>query len=201
MKIVIGIIIGLILGLAGCIVPRFWNVDLFAKIFPNKIAPSADKEALKKTVPDPVVVPKDLELRRMIAEVAKQKAALQDRERPLAEASAKIDQERKALLALKQEIEDAELRAKTSVLEIDANEMVNLKRLAKTWAQMDPADAAKLARGIDLDFAVKILAKMTEKQTAGILGALTSETEGEKLAVSMTSRLKQLKSATLVKEK
>ena len=201
MRLVIGVIIGLILGLAGCVVPRFWNVDLIARIIPNKTVPGMDAGASKKNVSDGVVVPKDIELRRMIAEVAKQKTALQERERPLAEAAAKIDQERKALLALKQEIEDAELRTKSSVLEIDANEMVNLKRLAKTWAQMDPTEAAKLARGIDLDFAVKILGKMTEKQSAGILGALTSESEGEKLAVSMTSRLKQLKSATLAKEK
>ena len=168
----------------------------FIKLKKNPASDKSDAAAKAALAPaGAVVVPKELELRRMIADANKHKAALEERERPLAPAAAKLELERKALQALKLEVEAAERRAKSSMLEIEVVEALNIKRLAKTWAQMEPLDAAKIIKNIELDFAVKVLGKMTERQCAALLGALTADPAGEKLAASLIVKLKQLKQA------
>lgn len=197
-RIMIFMLLTFVLGFAAAILPRFYDIDPMTLLRLNvKKATAAETKASKPDSPELVVVPKDRELRKMISEVNAQRQALCEREKPLAEAAAKIEQERKALHVLRQEVESAEQRVKASLLEVEANEAVNLKKLAKTWAQMDPLETAKLIKSLEPDFSVKILSRMTERQAAAVLGAMTADVGGEKLAATITNKLKQVKQGDL----
>lgn len=202
MKIVM-FVVGVIIGLLGVAVPRMSGTDLL-KSLENKAAHTeAGAEAAKpaedsdvKKAPnskDPSVHPKEVELRSMIADVTKQRASLEEREKPLAMREAQLEERRKALDAMKQSIDEGETHLKKQIVEVDASEIKNLKKLGKMWSQMEPTDVVRLAAGVDKDVAVKVLATMTERQSGAILGAMATSVEFSKLASEFVVRLKQLK--------
>jgi flagellar motility protein MotE (MotC chaperone) len=58
-----------------------------------------------------------------------------------------------------------------SIIQIREDEVINLKRLAKMYATMEPPGAARILREIDDAIIVKILTLMKEPETAAILDA------------------------------
>lgn len=194
--VVIGVLLGLALGLA----PRFFNVDPMRWIR-RETVPVESPEIEKEKKKDDGVHPKEVELRRMIADVSKQRVLLEEREKPLAARAAQLDQERRALDEMKQQMDAVELRVKKSSLELDAAEQKNIKRLAKMWAQMEPTEVVLLVKGLDIDVAAKVISTMQERAAAPILGAMATSVEGEKLAPELVLKLKQIKQATEIASK
>jgi flagellar motility protein MotE (MotC chaperone) len=197
MKIVL-LVLGIIIGVLAAGIPRTLGIDVLKSLDAHPVAapaPAAEPVEEKKDVPaaDPGAHPKEMELRRMIADVSRQRAALDERERPLAMREAQIEEQRKALEVLKQSIDESVAGIKKQFVDIDATEIKNLKKVGKMWSQMEPADVVRVAATIDKDLAVKVMSTMTEKQSGAILGSMSATPEYSKLAGEIVTRLKQLK--------
>lgn len=190
-------IVGLIAGLALATVPRLMGIDPLKSMVPNApAAANADGKTDDKDKDAPgatAVHPKEIELRRMIADVSKQRTALEEREKPLALREAKLEEEKKALEDLKKQIDENEGKFKKEVVEVKADEFKNTKKLAKIWASMDPTEVVKVASGMDIELVAKILATMSEKQAALILGTLAAAPETSKITPELVVKLKQIK--------
>ena len=200
------VVVGILLGVALGVVPRFFNIDPMRWIKPEAASTEAaasgeksagDEKDGKKTKEE-VVHPKELELRRLIADVQKQRAALEEREKPLAAREAQLEQTRKSLEEMKQQIDVVEARVKKSNLEVDASELKNIKKLAKTWSQMEPTEVVALVKGLDIDLAAKVISSMQERAVAPILGAMATAADSEKLAPDLVMKLKLIKQAAEV---
>ena len=74
---------------------------------------------------------------------------------------------------------------------IKEDEAGNLKKLAKMYASMEPAGAAKILRELDDAVVVKILTLLKEPETAQILESFTRMGEAEtKRAAALTEHLR-----------
>jgi len=191
------VVIGLVLGLAVGIVPRFFNFDPM-RLFKSEAVTLEKAEPGEKKIKADAVQPKEVELRRMIADVTKQRALLEEREKPLTARTAQLEQERKALEEMKLQMDAIEARMKKSSIEMDINEQKNIKRLAKMWAQMEPTEVVSLVKGLDLELAAKVISTMQERAAAPILGAMASAADGGTLAPDLVQKLRQIKQASEV---
>jgi flagellar motility protein MotE (MotC chaperone) len=193
MVTVLMLVVGLLIGLAAGIVPRFFGVDPMT--FINHTPEAEARAAAEKPAP---VLPealnaKELELRRMIADVTKQRAALEAREKPLIAREVELAQQSKALETMKADINHAEEEMKKFVMLIETDEQKNVKKMAKIWASMDPAEVVPLIRNLDIEVAAKVLGTMSERQAAPILGTLATTVETNKIASDVVMRMKKLR--------
>jgi flagellar motility protein MotE (MotC chaperone) len=77
------------------------------------------------------------------------------------------------------------------VIRIQDDEIINVKRLAKTYAGMDPSSAAKVFAELDEKLVVKIMSQMKDDQNAAILDALAkTNAQGAKLAAALSDKLR-----------
>jgi flagellar motility protein MotE (MotC chaperone) len=187
---VIMLLAGVAFGMALGIVPRFFGADPM-----NWIKRDDTQLAVKTTV-----IEKDksvktyMQLRDYINDVKKQRAMLEEREKPLVAQEARLKQEQESLAKMKTELDAIEKRILESNVTIQAAETKNIKKLAKMWAQMEVEDAARVVKGLDLDLAAKVLSIMQEKQAAPILASLsTPTTPPNTFAVDLINKLKHLK--------
>lgn len=123
-----------------------------------------------------------------------QKNALAQQAQVAAE-SAELEKKRIEIKALRDEIDQR-------VVEIEAQEVKNLKTLAQTYSVMNPAAAVAILREMDENAAVKILATMKVDRVGPILGemAKTGDRAGEETmarrAARISDKLRLLKTAT-----
>lgn len=99
--------------------------------------------------------------------LAKQKAALADREARLALARQGVDAETKRLKDLKTEVQGL-LKKSTDAHDAD------LGRLVKLYGAMKPQDAAGILDSADLEVTVMVLATMNERTAAAIMSKMTT---------------------------
>lgn len=190
---------GLLVGLAVCLLPRLWNVDPMEWFRPPpqpEPKPAAVKDELTK-----------VELRSLIADVKKQRAALEEREQALTARATELDQQGVKNEALRRQMDEVQQRvdaqvaeAKKILIQCDAAEQVNVGKLAKMWAQMEPAEVASLIKNLDTDVAAKVMANMQERQAAPILGEVAKMPNAEKLAAELVEKLKKIKRPEKKKE-
>jgi flagellar motility protein MotE (MotC chaperone) len=129
-------------------------------------APTADEE-----LPQRPVEPGSLDL-EILRDVEKRQSSLDDREKEL-------DRREERLNALdgdlnKQIVELKALQAKIEeqiALRTDLEDAA-VNKLAKTYASMDPANAAQLLSQLDRRIAVRVLSGMKERNAATILDAM-----------------------------
>lgn len=126
--------------------------------------------------------------------VTEQKNAAAIQAQTAAEA-AELEKKRIEIKALRDEIEQR-------VVEIEAQEVKNLKTLAQTYSVMNPAAAVAILREMDENSAVKILATMKVDRVGPILGemAKSADRAGEETmarrAARISDKLRLLKTAT-----
>jgi flagellar motility protein MotE (MotC chaperone) len=189
---VLCLLVGIVVGAAAILAPRmFLKLDPMKYIKPDLAwtppgDPSAEEEDAKPH-------PREVELRRMISEVQKQRVALAEREKPLLAREQEVQNQLKSIETIKTQIEEAEARIKKQQLEQNVDEGKNIKTLAKIWSQMEPAEAAKIVSSVDPELAVRVLYNMPNELTAPIFATLVSNPDTEKLAVSLTTNYKRLK--------
>jgi flagellar motility protein MotE (MotC chaperone) len=77
------------------------------------------------------------------------------------------------------------------VIRIQDDEAINVKRLAKTYAGMEPSSVAKIFAELDEKLVVKVMSQMKDDQNAPILDALTKTgVQGAKLAAVLSDKLR-----------
>jgi flagellar motility protein MotE (MotC chaperone) len=189
---VLCLLVGIVIGAAALVAPRmFLKLDPVKFIKPELAwTPPADPNAEEEEAKPH---PREVELRRMIAEVQKQRLSLVEREKPLIAREQEVQNQLRSVESIKSQIEEAEARLKKAQGELSADEVKNIKTLAKIWSQMEASEAAKMAASVEPDLAVRVLYNMPNEQTAPIFVALVSNPDTEKLAVSLTTQYKQLK--------
>src|SRR5690349_11264393 len=130
------------------------------------------------------------ELDQIIAELKSEKDAAVAKEKQLNELAARLRAERAELDEALKGIKKIQSQVDQDVFRIKDNEAGNLKKLAKMYAAMEPASAAKILRELDDAIVVKTLTLMKEPETALVLESFSKLGEAEtKRAAALAENL------------
>jgi flagellar motility protein MotE (MotC chaperone) len=131
----------------------------------------------------------------LVKELKDQKLGLNSKEKELKELEARILAERLELSAITQQVARLRQEIESSILKMKEDEQLNLKRLAKTYAVMEPAGSSKVLLELEPDMAAKILYLMKDDVVAGVLDAMSKAgNDGVKRAAELTRRLRLMQS-------
>jgi flagellar motility protein MotE (MotC chaperone) len=113
------------------------------------------------------------------------------RQKDLDELGQRLAAERAELASVTQSVARLRDDIDKQVIRIQDDEIINVKRLAKTYAGMDPSSAAKVFAELDEKLVVKIMSQMKDEQNAAILDALAkTNAQGAKLAAALSDKLR-----------
>ena len=113
------------------------------------------------------------ELDQVMNDLKAERDAVAAKDRQLAEATTRLRAERAELDEALKELKKIQLQVDRDVFRMKEDEAANLKRLAKMYASMDPAGAARILKELDDVVVVKILGLMKEAETGVILDAMS----------------------------
>ena len=127
----------------------------------------------------------------MIEELKKEKAALDKREKDLNALAERLQAERMEINVVTQSVFQMQKEFDSTVARVTAEEALNIKKLAKTYAAMSPEGAAVIMKELDDNTLVKILAVLKDSESAPIIELLgkQSETLAKRMAL-ITDRLR-----------
>jgi flagellar motility protein MotE (MotC chaperone) len=113
------------------------------------------------------------------------------RQKDLDELGQRLAAERAELASVTQSVARLRDDIDKHVIRIQDDEIINVKRLAKTYAGMDPSSAAKVFAELDEKLVVKVMSQMKDDQNAAILDALAkTNAQGAKLAAALSDKLR-----------
>ena len=154
-------------------------------------APLAGKHAdeLNGTTPSWKYYNTDVEF---LIEYLKQTSnSFQIRQKDLDELGQRLVAERAELASVTQSVARLRDDIDRQVIRIQDDEAINVKRLAKTYAGMEPSSVAKIFAELDEKLVVKVMSQMKDDQNAPILDALTKTgVQGAKLAAVLSDKLR-----------
>ena len=154
-------------------------------------APLAEKTAdeLNGTTPSWKYYNTDVEF---LVEYLKQTSnSFQIRQKDLDELGQRLAAERAELASVTQSVARLRDDIDRQVIRIQDDEAINVKRLAKTYAGMEPSSVAKIFAELDEKLVVKVMSQMKDDQNAPILDALTKTgVQGAKLAAVLSDKLR-----------
>ena len=113
------------------------------------------------------------------------------RQKDLDELGQRLATERAELASVTQSVARLRDDIDRQVIRIQDDEAINVKRLAKTYAGMEPSSVAKIFAELDEKLVVKVMSQMKDDQNAPILDALTKTgVQGAKLAAVLSDKLR-----------
>jgi flagellar motility protein MotE (MotC chaperone) len=137
-----------------------------------------------------------LEMDNLVEEMRKRNESLKEREEKLEALAKRIEAERAELAAVTQSVARIREDIDRRIIRIQEDEAANVKRLAKSYAGMEPASVAKILGELDEKLAVKILSQMKDDQNGAILDALAkTDAQGAKLAASLSDKIRLVPTA------
>ncbi len=116
---------------------------------------------------------------QLVAELKAEKQALASREQQLNDMAVRLQAEQAELSQATQSVHIMQTDFDSAVTRVKADETANLKKLAKVYAEMDPATAANVLADMDDIAIVKIMVFMKDTETAAILEALAKKGDAE----------------------
>lgn len=137
------------------------------------------------------------EVDQLIAEMKQEKESLTRREAQLKEFAERLQTERLEINLVLQAVHQLQTEFDKNVVRVTAEESVNVKKLARTYAAMTPEGAAPILKQMDETTLVKILAAMKESETAPILEAMAHQGAADAKRVAAISERLRLTLATL----
>ena len=127
----------------------------------------------------------------LIEELRTEKAALAKREKDLQDFAERLNAERLEINVVTQAVHQLQAQVEASIVRINAEEAVNIKKLSRTYAAMSPEGAAPILKEMEEPTLIKILAVMKETETAPILEAMSKlGAEEAKRVARITERLR-----------
>ena len=127
----------------------------------------------------------------LIEELRTEKAALAKREKDLQDFAERLNAERLEINVVTQAVHQLQAQVEASIVRINAEEAVNIKKLSRTYAAMSPEGAAPILKEMEEPTLIKILAVMKETETAPILEAMSKLGADEaKRVARITERLR-----------
>jgi flagellar motility protein MotE (MotC chaperone) len=128
---------------------------------------------------------------QLIAELKAEKKSLGKKEQELNDLMARLQAERSELNLVTQSVRQLQMDFDQNVLRISEEETANLKKLAKVYADMDPANAAKILEEMEDTAIIKIMVFMKDTETAGIWEAMAKTGQPQaKRAALLSDRLR-----------
>jgi flagellar motility protein MotE (MotC chaperone) len=128
---------------------------------------------------------------QLIAELKTEKKSLGKKEQELNDLMLRLQAERSELNLVTQSVRQLQLDFDQNVLRISEEETANLKKLAKVYADMEPANAAKVLEEMDDTSIIKIMVFMKDMETAAIWEAMAKTGQPEaKRAALLSDRLR-----------
>ena len=117
--------------------------------------------------------------------------SFQIRQKDLDELGQRLVAERAELASVTQSVARLRDDIDRQVIRIQDDEAINVKRLAKTYAGMEPSSVAKIFAELDEKLVVKVMSQMKDDQNASILDAMAkASAQGAKLAASLSDKLR-----------
>jgi flagellar motility protein MotE (MotC chaperone) len=157
---------------------------------PSQAAPQSSAPAETTA---PVLDFRNPELDLLIEELKKEKEALAKRQSQLNELAERLRIERLELNQVTQMVHQAEAQFDRNVVRVVQEELVNLKKLARTYAGMSPEGAALIFKQMDEMTLLRVLALMKDSETAPILEAMAKQGEADaKRVAAISERLRVL---------
>jgi len=142
------------------------------------------------------------EVDMLLKELKSERMAFTDRERELQALAERLKAERTELDQVAASVKKMRAEIDQQLTEIKAEEVPNLKRLAKTYSTMTPAGAAELLGKLDDVPVVKTLALMKEAEVGPILEAMTRMgPEDANRAAALTEKIRLAKQPAATKGK
>ena len=136
------------------------------------------------------------EMDQIMADLKVEKDSMTAKEKQLTEMANRIASEKAELEESVRSVKRMQDQVDRSIIQIKADEITNLKRLAKMYGAMEPPGAARILKEIDDAVIVKVLTLMKEPETAVILEAFASLGEPEtKRAATIAEALRIATSA------
>lgn len=130
----------------------------------------------------------------LVLALKKEKQAYEKKAGDLVAKEQALSNEIEVVSMLKAELDKSRTSLDAKIVETDASEQVNLKRLSTIYSKMDAESAATLLREMTSDRAAKILNLIPERQAAAILGAAVSVGEpGTKKAADWSDVIRRMK--------
>jgi len=164
----------------------FWKTPAH----PSSPAPTASAAAREKQT-GPCWNFTNPEADQLIAELKTEKKALGKKEQELNDLMLRLQAERSELNLVTQSVRQLQLDFDQNVLRISEEETANLKKLAKVYADMEPANAAKVLEEMDDTSIIKIMVFMKDMETAAIWEALAKKGQPQaKRAALLSDRLR-----------
>ena len=124
---------------------------------------------------------------RVVVPQRKEKEALAKRQSQLNELAERLRIERLELNQVTQIVYQAQTQFDSNVVRVAEAELVNLKKLARTYAGMSPEGAALIFKQMEETTLLRVLALMKDSETAPILEAMAKQGEGDARRVALIS--------------
>lgn len=131
------------------------------------------------------------EVDQLIKDLKAERDALTAREEDLKQLAARLTTERSELDQVADSVKKMQAEIEKRLVEIKADEIPNLKRLAKTYSSMSPAGAAAILREMEDNAVVKILALMKDTENGPILEGMGRQSPADATrAAALTEKLR-----------
>ncbi len=128
---------------------------------------------------------------QLIAELKTEKKSLEKKEQELNDLSIRLQAERSELNLVTQSVQQLQTNFDANVLHVRDEEVANLKKLAKVYADMAPDSAANILSELDDPAVVKIMVFMKDGETAAIFESFAKKGQpAAKRAASLSERLR-----------
>jgi flagellar motility protein MotE (MotC chaperone) len=128
---------------------------------------------------------------QLVAELKSEKQALAKKGQEIANLNERLQAERSELNAAMQTVRQLQADFDQNVVRVHEDETINLKKLAKVYADMAPESAANIFAEMDDSSVVKIMVFMKDGETAGIFEALSKKGQPDaKRAASLSEKLR-----------
>lgn len=166
-----------------CTTLVFWHIPVHAREVPVATVTTVNNgPAWEFTNP---------EADQLMAELKAEKAALAKKEQDLNDLGLRLQTEHAEVDAATTTVKKLQADFDENVLRIKDEEIINLKKLGKVYADMAPESAADIFAELDDSSVEKIMVFMKDDQTAGILEALSKKGQPQaKRAANISERLR-----------
>jgi len=130
------------------------------------------------------------EMDTLMDELRTKKMALDKRENDLNLLAIRLKGEREQIEAITQSVTRIQQQFDSNIFHIQEAEIANIKKLIKTYAEMEPEQAANVLKAMDVDAAARILRFMKESQSTAILKAMSKNEVDARKAARILDRIR-----------
>lgn len=173
-------------GVIGMLVFLLMFVAVISKVKITRPQPATDDNS----EPPTAWTFRNPEMDTLMEELRTKKAALDKRENDLNLLAIRLKGEQEQIEAITQSVTRIQQQFDKNILHIQEAELSNIKKLIKTYAGMDPEEAANVLKTMDLDTASRILRFMKESQSTAILKAMSKNEADARKAAMILDRIR-----------